>query len=393
MEELSLHLLQSIAEAEQLGEIFIIGEQLRLRLHEEKLIKDRRHHLRTYPNCFVAREVVDWLIDRKEAVERETAVDMMQKLADHNILHHVCDEFRDYRDAKLFYRFRKDDGTFPLDLQVKVFMRGQRLYEKIMSTEGLLQSREEDGVQYERCFMASQMIDWLIQEREAKSRGEAEQLCRRLLDKAIIQHVANKRHFTDSGHLYQFRTNFRRRRRLMELLMKRPQNILENQDSPFCLRKQSQDRTNFNSVSPSNEVRGVAVRRSSMTSSGSSGYFSSSPTHSHSPPVVMCNPRSVLERPVSLEELLVPGSPYIRKTLTVVSDDVGWGFVVRGEKPCHVQAVDPTGPAAAAGVKIRQFVVSVNGHNVLHYDFRTVSRMVLTGPRTIVLEVMEEVNK
>ena len=31
---------------------------------------------------------------------------------------------------KLFYRFRKDDGTFPLDNEAKVFMRGQRIYEK-----------------------------------------------------------------------------------------------------------------------------------------------------------------------------------------------------------------------------------------------------------------------
>jgi len=31
---------------------------------------------------------------------------------------------------------------------------------------------------------------------------------------------------------------------------------------------------------------------------------------------------------------------------------VGWGFVVRGGRPCHIQAVDPGGPAAAAGMKV-----------------------------------------
>lgn len=36
---------------------------------------------------------------------------------------------------KLFYRFRKDDGTFPLDSESKVFMRGQRLYEKQESSQ------------------------------------------------------------------------------------------------------------------------------------------------------------------------------------------------------------------------------------------------------------------
>ncbi|XP_030002901.1 DEP domain-containing mTOR-interacting protein-like [Sphaeramia orbicularis] len=105
---------------------------------------------------------------------------------------------------------------------------------------------------------------------------------------------------------------------------------------------------------------------------------------------VLSNPKSVLQRPVSTDELQTPGGPYIKKTFTIVGDAVGWGFVVRGNRPCHIQAVEPRGPAAAAGMKVCQFVVSVNGLNVLHLDYRTVSRLILTGPRTVVMEVMEE---
>lgn len=36
----------------------------------------------------------------------------------------------------------------------------------------------------------------------------------------------------------------------------------------------------------------------------------------------------------------------------IMGDAVGWGFVVRGSKPCHIQAVDPGGPAAAVGMKV-----------------------------------------
>lgn len=43
-----------------------------------------------------------------------------------------------------------------------------------------------------------------------------------------------------------------------------------------------------------------------------------------------------------------------------------------------------------AFVQVCQFVVSVNGLNVLSQDYRTVSNLILTGPRTIVMEVMEE---
>ncbi|XP_040978960.1 DEP domain-containing mTOR-interacting protein isoform X1 [Aquila chrysaetos chrysaetos] len=355
MEEGMSSMQQKAAELEHMAEVLLTGEQLRLRLHEEKVIKDRRHHLKTYPNCFVAKELIDWLIDHKEASDRETAIKLVQKLLDHSIIHHVCDEHKEFKDVKLFYRFRKDDGTFPLDNEVKVFMRGQRLYEKLMSSDNtLLQAREEEGVKYERTFVASEFIDWLIQEGEATTRTEAEQLGRRLLEHGIIQHVSNKHHFMDSNLLYQCRMNFRRRRRLMELLTEKSRLMPESHDSPFCLRKQNHDNrkhTSFLSVSPTKEIKIVsAVRRSSMSSCGSSGYFSSSPTLSSSPPV-LCNPKSVLKRSVTADELLMPGAPYVRKTFTIVGDAVGWGFVVRGSKPCHIQAVDPSGPAAAAGMK------------------------------------------
>nr|XP_033788965.1 DEP domain-containing mTOR-interacting protein isoform X2 [Geotrypetes seraphini] len=395
METLESSTQKKVAELERMAEVLVTGEQLRLRLHEEKIIKDRRHHLKTYPNCFVAKELIDWLIDHKETSERETAVKLVQKLLDHSIIHHVCDEHKEFKDAKLFYRFRKDDGTFPMDNEVKVFMRGQRLYEKLMNSESkVLQPREEEGVKYERAFIACDFIQWLTQEGEVVTRSDAEQLCRRLLEHGIIQHVSNKHHFVDSNLLYQFRMNFRRRRRLMELLSERSPLLPENYDSPFCLRKQNHDSkaTSFLSVSPTKEIKIIsAVRRSSMSSSGSSGYFSSSPTLSSSPPV-LCNPKSVLKKSVTPDELLTPGAPYLRKTLTIVGDAVGWGFVVRGSKPCYIQAVDPSGPAAAAGMKVCQFVVCVNGLNVLHVDYKTVSNLILTGPRTIVMEVMEELD-
>lgn len=59
-----------------------------MRLHDGKLIKDRRYHLRTYPNCFVAQELIGWLVSHKEAPDRATAVSLMQHLMDNDIVHH-----------------------------------------------------------------------------------------------------------------------------------------------------------------------------------------------------------------------------------------------------------------------------------------------------------------
>ncbi|XP_048849979.1 DEP domain-containing mTOR-interacting protein-like [Brienomyrus brachyistius] len=394
MEGLGKSLQGKSAALERMAEVLVTGEQLRLCLHEGKVIKDRRHHLRTYPNCFVAKELIDWLIEHKEAPDRATAIRIMQKLLDQSIIHHVCDEHMEFKDMKLFYRFRIDDGTFPMDNEAKVFMRGQRIYEKLMSTDnGPMQTRHEGGRDYDRTLVASEFVDWLLQEGEVATREEAEQLGQRLLEHGILQHVTNQSPFVDGQLLFQFRMNFRRRRRLMELLTDRCPSIPENHDSPFCLRRQNPNigSNSFQSVSPSKEVKMVsAVRRSSMTSGCSTnGFYGSSPVLSSSPPV-MCNPKSVLKKKVTPEELLSPGGAYVKKTFTIVGDAVGWGFVVRGCKPCHIQAVDPGGPAAAAGMKVCQFVISVNGLNVLALDYRTVSKLILTGPRTVVMEVMEE---
>lgn len=58
-----------------------------------------------------------------------------------------------------------------------------------MNTENnLLQTREEEGGTFERTLVASEFINWLLQEGEMATREEAEQLGRRLLEHGIIQH-------------------------------------------------------------------------------------------------------------------------------------------------------------------------------------------------------------
>ncbi|XP_051804242.1 DEP domain-containing mTOR-interacting protein [Acanthochromis polyacanthus] len=382
------------------AEVMIAGEQLRLRLHDGKLIKDRRYHLRTYPNCFVAQELIDWLVSHKEASDRATAVCLMQHLMDHDIVHHVCDKRSMFKDAKLLYRFRKDDGTFPFNTEVKIFMRGQRLYEHlIMEKNSILQLREEHGVTYQRSFPGCQFIDWLFQNGEAESRCRGLELCRALQENGIIQHVGKKHDFFDSGLLYQFCINFRRRRRLSELLNENEQDNDEgavvstheenHHDSPFVVRKSPPQEQNSAFQSDVKQVTGG--RRGSLNSLQlhSSGFPPLAPLPSAS--VVRCNPKSVLKRNFTCDELLAPGAPFIKKVLTVIGDALGWGFVVRGVSPCYVQAVDPGSPAAAAGVKVQQFVCQVNGQCVLDLDYRTVSRLVMTGPRIVVLEVLEPI--
>ncbi|CAM4732108.1 unnamed protein product [Leuciscus chuanchicus] len=190
----------------------------------------------------------------------------MQYLMDHDIIHHVCDKWPVFKDAKYLYRFRKDDGTFPFNIEVKIFMRGQRLYEHLItSKDSILQLRQEKGVAYERSFPGYMLIDWLLQNGEIESRRQGLDLCKALLEYDIIQHVSLKHHFFDSGLLYQFCINFRRRRHLSELLHETENEEVEcitqhNQDradSPFTLRKTSPSESNsdFLSVEPAKDLK------------------------------------------------------------------------------------------------------------------------------------------
>ncbi|KAJ8306422.1 hypothetical protein KUTeg_016967 [Tegillarca granosa] len=111
------------------------------------------------------------------------------------------------------------------------------------------------------------------------------------------------------------------------------------------------------------------------------------------------SPRSVLIRQASANELESSDTPYFKQHIRICSDSVGYGLVVRGDGPTYVQTVDPTGPAAAAGIKVsmgifrnqpflslytiqypfkvRQYIYSVDGINVLRCNHKTVAKLIL----------------
>uniref|UniRef100_A0AAR2KE98 Rap guanine nucleotide exchange factor (GEF) 4 n=1 Tax=Pygocentrus nattereri TaxID=42514 RepID=A0AAR2KE98_PYGNA len=73
------------------------------------MIRDRKYHLKTYRQCCVGTELVDWLLQQSSCVHsRAHAVGMWQALLEEGILNHVDQELN-FQDKYLFYRFLDDE--------------------------------------------------------------------------------------------------------------------------------------------------------------------------------------------------------------------------------------------------------------------------------------------
>ncbi|KAJ3587097.1 hypothetical protein NHX12_013487 [Muraenolepis orangiensis] len=70
------------------------------------LIRDRKHHMKTYRQCCSGKELVDWLLKLNEGNQsRSQAVGMWQVLVDERILVHVKQELNFHDKDTQFYRF------------------------------------------------------------------------------------------------------------------------------------------------------------------------------------------------------------------------------------------------------------------------------------------------
>jgi len=73
-------------------------------------VQDRKYHLRTYHNCFVGIELVDWLMNNLPLRSRAEAVRIGSNFKKRNFITHVVDENKPFKDEFLFYRFIRQSG-------------------------------------------------------------------------------------------------------------------------------------------------------------------------------------------------------------------------------------------------------------------------------------------
>ncbi|XP_041357478.1 DEP domain-containing mTOR-interacting protein-like [Gigantopelta aegis] len=349
-------------------------------MHAQNKIASRRYHLRIYKACFVGTDAVDWLIQTRHAHTRDEAIASMRILQDHLVIHHVCDEHV-FKDEYLFYRFRRDDDSYTCYKDLKSFYRGQCLSQRLHNKREVLRDIHANGQLYRSSFLGCDLVEWLVDNNEAFSREYAIKYCKKLMENDIIKHVTDDFRFRDDRLIYQFTIDFSQPYLLCDI-------------SRF--RRTLSERSSSGTGSDTTDT-GINQEISTSHSTISDDEFCTpckpnikddvsnseqkSDTH-------IQQPQSVLLRHMTAEELEDPDTPYVKHKVRVFCDSVGYGFVIRGEGPVYIQIVDPEGPAVAAGLKVRQYLHSVNGVNVLRKDHRTVAKMIIENPGFVNLVIM-----
>jgi hypothetical protein len=67
-------------------------------------VKDRKYHFRSYPNCFVGKDVVAALIQKGYVENAQEAVDKGNILLKNGLFAHVTQEHA-FENGSFFYRF------------------------------------------------------------------------------------------------------------------------------------------------------------------------------------------------------------------------------------------------------------------------------------------------
>jgi len=74
--------------------------------------KNRKYHFKTYSNCFIGSEAVDWMVENLN-VSRATAAELGQKMMNMGFFVHVIDKDKPFLDDHIFYRFVPPNAEGP----------------------------------------------------------------------------------------------------------------------------------------------------------------------------------------------------------------------------------------------------------------------------------------
>ncbi|MDP2435383.1 MAG: protein kinase [archaeon] len=177
-------------------------------------VKDRRWRLRTYKKCFVASEGVDWLLAAglfPRAVTRQEAEELLECFREARWIEHVVDKEKPFSDDLLFFEFTAEGRRAAA--AVRRSLQEGLAANTLEEVAGALR-HPATGVEvkdrtwrlktYRACFVASELVDWLVHNLRLRSRGDAVEFANRLVGCGAIRHVAIAQPVKDAYLFFAF---------------------------------------------------------------------------------------------------------------------------------------------------------------------------------------------
>lgn len=163
----------------------------------EVAVRDRRHRLVVYEQCFVGSQCVDWL-QREGGLSRAQAVQLGQRWVAAGRVAHVCEE-HDFEDAQLFYRIVQpaQPGGEATDPQLA------GLLDALGDGKGPQVGTHARGLLLHRQTVTGKvLLDWIAATSGA-ARPQALILGRAMMRTGRLRHVYDDRPLQDGRALYR----------------------------------------------------------------------------------------------------------------------------------------------------------------------------------------------
>ena len=159
-------------------------------------VRARLHGLRSYADCFVGREAVDWLV-RHQRLPREQAVRLGQRLMALGLMSHVLDE-HDFKDDELFYRLAPVAAR-----QATADAVAHGLAQALRGPAGPAWRAHARGLLlHRRSASGRAVIDWIVRQHPVP-RATAQQWAAQLMRQGVLRHVFDDQPLRDDRTLYR----------------------------------------------------------------------------------------------------------------------------------------------------------------------------------------------
>ncbi len=149
-------------------------------------VKDRKWHLRTYADCFIGTDAVDFLIINGYARTRADAVKLGRKVASSlNLFHHVTGDHL-LEDDLLYYRFSSEKDR----IKWKASQKEMSLEQKAKAFESgvTVETNRYHLQSYPNTFVGCKAVDFMVKSGLADSRIAAVELGRDFVKHANLFH-------------------------------------------------------------------------------------------------------------------------------------------------------------------------------------------------------------